>query len=234
MRTETFILAGVLRSTLPRLTFRSTMPYSLVTDLLTGNANVVRVPSRDFPQVRIINRAITDALGMEAHAGMRGYICLVRYDRSRDINDMLSAMADIRIIWSGDATVAELRRSPLGPRASEITFADRFSLAAKVSAFPEGLMELKDHSGYFFEYDCGDILELRDLCNDIRCQTIAYIGNREMFFPLLASGVRGIDRIVPVGRTMDFDFIWDGYNLYERMTRTVIVSGYSISSFVKE
>ena len=25
----------------------------------------------------------------------------------------------------------------------------------------------------------------------------------------------GIDRVVPMGQTMDFDFIWDGYNLYE-------------------
>ena len=256
---------------------------------------------------------------------MRDYICLVRYDRSREVNDLLSAMADTRIIWGGDATIAELRKSPLRPRASEITFADRFSLAvidsesyleredkrgiaedfyndtyltdqnactsprmviwmgkqkekakeifweqlhetvkrkytfqavqginkltsgcllaavhggvklenrpdnliirANVSAILEGLMELKDNSGYFFEYDCGDILELRDLCNDIRCQTVAYIGDQAMFAPLLASGIRGVDRIVPVGQTMDFDFIWDGYNLYERMTRMIAANG---------
>lgn len=297
--------------------------YSLAVGLLTGNANVVRVPSKDFIQVRIINQAIASVLSMETHAGIRSYICLVRYDRSREINDLLSAMAAIRVIWGGDATIAELRKSPLGPRAGEITFADRFSLAvidsesylervdkhgiaedfyndtyltdqnactsprmvvwlgkqkekakeifwgqlhetvkrkytfqsvqginkltsgyllaaahagvqleerpdnlivrAKVSAIPEGLMELKDNSGYFFEYDCGDILELRELCDDLRCQTIAYIGDKGMFAPLLASGVKGIDRIVPIGQTMDFDFIWDGYNLYERMTRIIVV-----------
>lgn len=299
--------------------------YSLVTGLLTGNANVVRVPSRDFPQVRIINQAFTDAMNMEAHERIRNYVCLVRYDRSREINDMLSAMADIRIIWGGDATIAELRKSPIGPRASEITFADRFSLAvidsesyleredkhriaegffndtyltdqnactsprmvvwmgkqtekakeifweqlheivkakftfqpiqginklissyllaaahggvkvknqsdnsiirAKVSTIPANLMEFKDNSGFFFEYDCRDILELRDLCNDMRCQTIAYIGDREMFVPLLTLGVKGVDRIVPVGQTMDFDFVWDGYNLYERMTRIIAIYG---------
>lgn len=299
--------------------------YSLVTGLLTGNANVVRVPSKDFPQVRIINQAITDTLNMETHAGIRNYICLVQYDRNREINDMLSAMADIRIIWGGDATIAELRKSPTGPRASEITFADRFSLAvidsesyleredkhriaegffndtyltdqnactsprmvvwmgeqiekakeifweqlheivkvkyafqpiqginkltssyllaaahggvkienqsdnliirAKVSAVPANLMEFKDNSGFFFEYDCGDILELRNLCNDVRCQTVAYVGDRNMLIPLLTSGIKGVDRIVPVGQTMDFDFIWDGYNLYERMTRIIAAHG---------
>lgn len=297
--------------------------YSLAAGLLTGNANVVRVPSKDFPQVRIINRAMNDVLGMEAHAGIRDYICLVRYDRDREVNDLLSELSDTRIVWGGDATIAELRKSPMGPRASEITFADRFSIAVidsgcylartdqqkiaedfyndtyltdqnactsprmvvwtgaqtarakevfwknlhalvrtkytfqpiqsvnkltsgyllaasyegvkivpgpdnlivrvQLPAISNRLMELKDNSGYFFEYDCGDILELTDLCSDIRCQTIAYIGDRAMFTPLLESGVKGIDRIVPVGQTMDFDFIWDGYDLYERLTRTVSI-----------
>lgn len=299
--------------------------YSLVVGLLTGNANVVRVPSKNFAQVRIINEAILDVLRMEDHAGMKDYICLVRYDKSREINDLLSSVADTRIIWGGDATIEELRKSPLEPRASEITFADRFSLAvinsesylerkdqqkiaedfyndtyltdqnactsprmvvwtgnqtekakkifwenlhtlvrkkytfqpvqgvnkltssyllaaahegvriesvpdnlivrASIPEIPDNLMALKDNSGYFFEYDCRDILELRTLCDDIRCQTVAYIGDKKMFDSLLASGVKGIDRIVPVGQTMDFSFIWDGYDLYERMTRTVIIKG---------
>lgn len=100
---------------------------------------------------------------------------------------------------------------------------DNLIVRAKVSAIPEGLMELKDNSGYFFEYDCGDILELRELCDDLRCQTIAYIGDKVMFAPLLASGVKGVDRIVPIGQTMDFDFIWDGYHLCERMTRIIVI-----------
>ena len=67
-----------------------------------------------------------------------------------------------------------------------------------------------------------DILEIKDLCNDKRCQTIAYIGNPEMITPLLNAGVKGIDRIVPIGKTMDFDLIWDGYNIPSLFTRIVI------------
>ena len=299
--------------------------YSLAAGLLTGNANVVRIPSKNFPQVRIINQVIQDVLNMEEHAGMKDYICLVRYEKSREINDLLSSIADTRIIWGGDATISELRKSPLGPRASEITFADRFSLAVinsesylerndqqkiaedfyndtyltdqnactsprmvvwtgtqierakevfwenlhtlvqkkytfqpvqginkltsgyflsaayegvrieaipdnlivrvSVPKIPDNLMAFKDNSGYFFEYDCSDILELKSLCDDVRCQTVAYIGDKKMFDPLLASGVRGIDRIVPIGKTMDFSFMWDGCNLYERMTRIIVING---------
>jgi hypothetical protein len=34
-------------------------------------------------------------------------------------------------------------------------------------------------------------------------------------------GIKGVDRIVPIGKTMDFDLIWDGYDLIERFTRTI-------------
>ena len=61
------------------------------------------------------------------------------------------------------------------------------------------------------------------ICDDIHCQTIGYIGNKDMFISLLKSGIKGVDRIVPVGKTMDFDLIWDGYNLEKMFTRTIAI-----------
>ena len=40
---------------------------------------------------------------------------------------------------------------------------------------------------------------------------------------LLATGVRGIDRIALVGKTMDFGLIMDGYDLVSRLTRVVAI-----------
>lgn len=299
--------------------------YSLVTGLLCGNANVVRIPSKDFRQVTLINEAICQAL--EEYPALKEYIVLVQYGHDKSVNDALSQLADVRVIWGGDNTIREIRKSELGSRAVEVAFADRYSLAVidadeylsmeqkekvandfyndtyltdqnactsprvviwcgkekeaakelfwknlhdiveqkytlqevcavnkltsgyllaasnnnikghvkkismqdnlivrmKVEGLSPELMELKDNSGYFFEYDCEDILELRDICNNTHCQTIAHIGCREALISLIKSGVKGIDRIVPVGKTMDFDFIWDGYNLFERLTRTVSI-----------
>ena len=84
-------------------------------------------------------------------------------------------------------------------------------------------MDYRDNSGYFFEYSCKDILEIKDLCNDKRCQTVAYVGNADMLLPLLDVGIKGIDRIVPMGKTMDFDLIWDGYDLPSVLTRIVTI-----------
>lgn len=296
--------------------------YSLVSGLLTGNANVVRVPSKDFPQVDLIADAFN--LALENNPAMKPYVLCVRYDRDKDINDLFSSAADIRVVWGGDQTIAELRKSPLPPRSGEITFADRYSLAVidsdsylnienkarvaedfyndtffsdqnactsprivvwtgdrideakeqfwaeehklvekkytfqsiqgvnkltssyliaavqpgvkvedhtdnlivrvKVPQISDHLMDFRDNSGYFYEYDCEDIMALAPLCNDKRCQTIGYIGDGNVIRPLIEAGVKGIDRVVPIGKTMDFDLIWDGYNLPALMTRTVVIA----------
>lgn len=295
--------------------------YSLVSGLLTGNANVVRVPSKDFPQVTILTDAFNKVL--ECDPDMKPYILCVRYGRDSEINDLFSSVADVRITWGGNNTIAELRKSPLPPRSGEITFADRYSLAVidadsylsienkdrvaedfyndtffsdqnactspriivwtgerieeaknafwksehelvekkytfqaiqgvnkltkayliavkepgvkveehqdnlivrvKVPEITDYLMDFRDNSGYFYEYDCKDILDLIPLCNDKRCQTIAYIGDSKTVLPLIQSGVKGIDRVVPMGKTMDFDLIWDGYNLPSLLTRTIVM-----------
>lgn len=67
-------------------------------------------------------------------------------------------------------------------------------------------------------------MEIRDLCDDTHCQTIGFLGDKKQILPLVLSGVKGVDRIVPIGKTMDFDLIWDGYNLVERMTRTIKIN----------
>ena len=36
-----------------------------------------------------------------------------------------------------------------------------------------------------------------------------------------ANGLRGIDRIAPVGHTMDFALTWDGYDLIRTLSRRI-------------
>ena len=84
------------------------------------------------------------------------------------------------------------------------------------------IQNYKGNSGFFFEYRLRDILELVPLCS-VNMQTVAFLGDREVFRPLFKHGVKGIDRITEIGHTMDFDLIWDGYDLVERLTRTICV-----------
>lgn len=290
--------------------------YSLVVGMLAGNANIVRLPSTEFAQVRII----CDAFQALLDDGMRPYICLVQYDHSQDITDCFSEICDTRIIWGGDQTVEAIRKSPLKPRATEITFADRYSLCVinadeylkepnkksvaqgfyndtyltdqnactsprlviwmgnstreaqdifwselyglvkeeyilqpvqavekhsilcKLAATHEGvhltagtdnmimrvkidniaanLMDYRGNSGYFMEYEANAIQEILPLCTS-KCQTLSYYGidpNALSEF-IMTSRPKGIDRIIPIGKTMDFALVWDGYDLIRSLSR---------------
>lgn len=293
--------------------------YTLVAGLLSGNANVIKIPSRPFEQVEIITRTLRKCLA--ENEALRPYIVLVRYGHEREVNDALSEFADVRVIWGGDTTIRELRKSPLPARGVEVTFADRYSLAVidsdaylaqenrakvandfyndtyltdqnactspraviwtgsrikeaqeafwtalhelvkrkydfqpvqavnkltsayllaakregvrkvpmednlivrmQVDRLDDGLMDWKDNSGYFFEYSCRDIGELEEICGNTHCQTISYLGSKEMLRGLLSLHLKGVDRIVPMGQAMDFELIWDGYRLLEQLSRTV-------------
>lgn len=302
--------------------------YSLVTGLLTGNANIVRIPSKEFPQVEILNCTLQDAL--KEYPQWQDEICLVRYGHDQEINDVLSQIADTRIIWGGDATIGEIRKSPLKPRAFDICFADRYSLAVidvqsylgcenkaqvasdfyndtyltdqnactsprvviwhtgsvteaeqkqaadlfwwhlwelvseryelqpvqavnklttaylvaaerpewkpervdagmdnrlmriQISTLDEHLMYYRENSGFFYEYYCDDLTQLLPLCGSC-CQTFGYLGELDMFDTLFEKEFSGVDRVVPIGKTMDFDLVWDGYDLFGLLTRKISV-----------
>ncbi|MDR0220357.1 MAG: long-chain-fatty-acyl-CoA reductase [Lachnospiraceae bacterium] len=102
--------------------------FSFAAGLLAGNANIVRLPGKDFEQVTIITDAINELLANN-HASLAPYACFVKYPPDQALHDQFSALCDVRVIWGGDATISELRQSPLKPRATELTFADRYSIA---------------------------------------------------------------------------------------------------------
>ena len=98
---------------------------------------------------------------------------------------------------------------------------DNYIYRVSVNKVDPELMKFRGNSGFFYEYDCSDIKELREFCNDTRCQTLALFGDEKIIMPLVESGIKGVDRVARIGHTMDFDLIWDGYNLVERFTRTI-------------
>ena len=54
-------------------------------------------------------------------------------------------------------------------------------------------------------------------------QTLAYYGMEPSVLKKFIETHRpcGIDRIVPIGRTLDFSLVWDGYDLIGMLSRTV-------------
>ena len=58
---------------------------------------------------------------------------------------------------------------------------------------------------------------------DDRCQTLTYFGfdNKELKNFIVSNQLHGIDRIVPIGRSLDMDVIWDGYDIINHLSRTI-------------
>ena len=298
--------------------------YSFAVGFVLGNANILRLPSRTFPQVEIINRIVCKVLDKDEYRKWTGYIAFLNYEKNKAVNDYLSSICDVRVIWGGDSTIREIRKSELPPRAGEVTFADRYSIcilnaeeylgiedktrlaidfyndtflsdqnactsprlicwmgerekiqqakeifweelwnvvakeyefqpvqyidkltnSCQAVAAIDGLhvvrmkdnrivrietekisrllQEYRGNSGVFFEYELWDVMELTPVCN-AKLQTVAVLGEMEVVLPLVKAGVRGIDRVVKIGKTMEFGFIWDGYDLRERLTREIAV-----------
>ncbi len=76
--------------------------------------------------------------------------------------------------------------------------------------------------GYFYEYHLKNFQELKKIDTE-KIQTITYFGfnNKELEKIILNNSPKGIDRVVPIGQALDIDFIWDGYDIYNFLTRTV-------------
>jgi len=103
--------------------------YSLVAGMLAGNYNIVRVSSKQFPQVDLIIKHMHNLYELSEYANIAKSIALVRYDRTSDATAFFSSFSAVRVIWGGDATIATIRKSVIPPRSFDVCFADRYSIA---------------------------------------------------------------------------------------------------------
>jgi len=93
----------------------------------------------------------------------------------------------------------------------------------RVDDFQEDLMKYQGNSGFFMEYQAKNITDIYSICTE-SCQTVSYYGHvyEAIRNFVLSKRPRGIDRIVPMGHTMDFSLIWDGRDLIREMSRRII------------
>lgn len=109
--------------------------FSYFFGLLAGNLNVVRLPSKEFAQVKFACEMIKKILPKYPQTQQRTHF--VKYERGAKFSQEFSKVSDCRMIWGGDATIKAFRAFEVKPRCVDITFADRYSIciinAAKIS-----------------------------------------------------------------------------------------------------
>lgn len=300
--------------------------FSYMFGLLAGNANVVRVTTKEYPQIALICNVLERVLSRPEYQLLHAMTAIVRYSRESNWTREFSSRCQVRLIWGGDETIRRIRENTLSPRAVELTFADRYSLAllnakavheadertvqrlaqefyndtflmdqnacsspqlilwqagnaiagkerfwqavhelvakrydfqpimatskyadfcrntvnfpqigalmaednllyrVSLTDLTEKITDIRGRFGLFYEYDVHDFCELGKVVNG-KYQTVTYFGvdPKALAKVVVENGWLGIDRIVPIGKALDLDIRWDGYNIVTEMTRIVDV-----------
>jgi len=73
-------------------------------------------------------------------------------------------------------------------------------------------------TGYLYFVHLGDLSELKKYINR-KIQSVGYYGLSDTDLDAMTqlSYAKGVDRIIPIGQALDFDYIWDGYNILTEM-----------------
>ncbi len=294
--------------------------FSYFFGLLAGNSNIVRLSSKEFPQVNYVCDLIKDII--KNYPEIEKRTIFVKYERSNEISEDFSKIADCRMIWGGDKTIKMFKGFECKPRCIDITFPDRYSICMidgaeiqnasdeimkrvaenfyndtylmdqnacsspqliywlndnqeakenfwqhvydyalekynlqdetcvdKYTKFCEdaikfdnigktqtktnlmyrseiksleNLENIRGKGGYFYEYSLTNSEELFSKITD-KYQTITYFGinPEELRKELINNSVRGVDRIVPIGKAMDIGVIWDGHDLIRELSRII-------------
>jgi len=90
--------------------------YSFVAGFITGNENIIKLPSIDAPEIHEIKSAI---LSIAPRTDFRDKI---------DAKELSSA-CDVRILWGSDETIDKIRAYPLTGRKIDLSFGDKYSVS---------------------------------------------------------------------------------------------------------
>ena len=300
--------------------------FSLAFGFLSGNTCVVRLSSKESDSASIIVNVLSDLLDTKKYSELRKFIFIIKFNRDDEVNKFWMSVADARVIWGGDETVAKMRTFPCKPRSREIVFPDRFSLCVinaiklieatdndlkklceslfndvyimdqnacsspqlfnwvgndsiikkaknrlwplfseyvnqihsiepiqymdkyvdacrnalsndnvksvrhennllfniELSHFHDQQQNQRGYFGTIQEISIKNLDELDTVIDD-RCQTLTYFGFdiKELKNFVVSNQLRGIDRIVPIGGSLDMDVIWDGYDIIDHLSRTI-------------
>lgn len=157
--------------------------YSWLLSALVGNKSIIRLSPLRTDSTNLLLRLFRDALAA-AEEPARSSTLIVSYGHESAITAALTACSDLRVIWGGDNTVNEVRHAPLPPHGREVTFPDRYSMAAvKIGSYLALSTEDRDRLADLFFNDvfwfdqlacsspqlvvwCGDRADARLACSD--------------------------------------------------------------------
>ncbi len=103
--------------------------YSMIFGLLSGNNNIIRLPSKNFFQVELLCDILKKLSKKKNFQKSFKKLLLIKYDNSDYISSELSSNVEARIIWGGDNTINKFKTFRTKPRCIDLAFANRYSIS---------------------------------------------------------------------------------------------------------
>ncbi|MFC3852770.1 acyl-CoA reductase [Salinispirillum marinum] len=101
--------------------------YSFIMGFMSGNKNIIRLPSKRFPQIDIFLRIFEFVTNTHAFNFVKERNSFIRSDRnSQKLIDLVSKV-DALVVWGGDSTVKTFRALEKKVSCFEVYFPDRVS-----------------------------------------------------------------------------------------------------------
>ncbi len=104
--------------------------YSYFVGLLTGNLNIVRLPSKNYTQIKVVLKILNELLSKKKYNKIKKLTYFIQYDHvlNENITKNISSICDLRVIWGGDESIFNIRQIPIQSKSREITFNDKYSI----------------------------------------------------------------------------------------------------------
>jgi hypothetical protein len=103
--------------------------YSLIFGLISGNSNIVKIPSRKFEEIEIICKSINDVVKKKKYFQIKSMITIIRYSDNDELTKKFSSLCDGRLIWGGNNTIKNIKKFETKAKNIDIPFSDRYSIS---------------------------------------------------------------------------------------------------------
>lgn len=142
----------------------------------------------------------------------------------REVHELAKKEYGLKPVQAVGKLAASCRVAAVIPDVKIVESPDNFITRVAVREFTDELMAFRYNSGFFFELDADDLSTVFRNAS-VKCQTVTQFGmdREELTEALTRSAPQGVDRIVPVGSSMNFSLIWDGYDLIRTLSRVVTI-----------
>jgi hypothetical protein len=103
--------------------------YSLIFGLITGNSNIVKIPSKKFEEIAIICKSLNNVLKKRKYNEIKNMITIIRYTDNDQATKKFSLLCDGRLIWGGDDTINNIKKFDTKAKNIDVPFSDRYSIS---------------------------------------------------------------------------------------------------------